>query len=157
MIYRARVRILPLVAIIATALAVAACAADLAEFSWPLRFAIRIIALLGAILPAYWLGGQSPAVTDGAGSHRTELASLAGHEMKTPLTGIKAYVELLADGDAEDEATRSEFLAGISSQVERLERAIDGLLGPTAELPAPFVEQSQPSKSILSKYPGRIG
>jgi signal transduction histidine kinase len=54
--------------------------------------------------------------------------SVAHHEMKTPLAGIKAYVELLADGDADDEVTREEFIDGISSQAERLERTIDELL-----------------------------
>jgi two-component system phosphate regulon sensor histidine kinase PhoR len=48
--------------------------------------------------------------------------------MKTPLSGIKAYVELLADGDAEDDATREEFLEVINSQADRLQRLIDNLL-----------------------------
>ena len=34
-----------------------------------------------------------------------EFVSAVSHEMKTPLAGIKAYVELLADGEAEDETT----------------------------------------------------
>jgi signal transduction histidine kinase len=59
--------------------------------------------------------------------------SVAGHEMKTPLAGIKAYVELLADGDADDDAIRAEFLDGIVSQVERLERVIEGLLAMTRD------------------------
>jgi two-component system, OmpR family, phosphate regulon sensor histidine kinase PhoR len=57
-----------------------------------------------------------------------EFVSAVSHEMKTPLTGIKAYVELLADGDAEDEATREEFLSVIEVQAERLQRLIDNLL-----------------------------
>jgi two-component system phosphate regulon sensor histidine kinase PhoR len=48
--------------------------------------------------------------------------------MKTPLSSVRAYVELLADGDAEDEATREEFLGVIHSQTERLQRLIDNLL-----------------------------
>ena len=35
-----------------------------------------------------------------------EFVSAVSHEMKTPLAGIKAYVELLADGDVKDEQTR---------------------------------------------------
>ncbi len=43
-----------------------------------------------------------------------EFVSAVSHEMKTPLAGIKAYVELLVDGDAEDEKTREEFLGVIN-------------------------------------------
>ncbi len=57
-----------------------------------------------------------------------ELVSGVSHEMKTPLAGIKAYVELLADGDAEDSATQEEFLAVISSQADRLLQLIDNLV-----------------------------
>lgn len=57
-----------------------------------------------------------------------EFVSAVSHEMKAPLSGIKAYVELLADGDAEDDATREEFLGVINSQADRLQRLIDNLL-----------------------------
>ena len=57
-----------------------------------------------------------------------EFVSSVSHEMKTPLAGIKAYVELLADGEAEDEATREEFLGIINGQTDRLQRLIDNLL-----------------------------
>jgi two-component system phosphate regulon sensor histidine kinase PhoR len=57
-----------------------------------------------------------------------EFVSAVSHEMKTPLSGIKAYVELLADGDAADEATREEFLNVINSQADRMQRLIDNLL-----------------------------
>ena len=48
--------------------------------------------------------------------------------MKTPLAGIKAYVELLADEDVTDQALREEFLGVINSQADRLQRLIDNLL-----------------------------
>lgn len=57
-----------------------------------------------------------------------EFMSAVSHEMKSPLAGIKAYVELLADGDAEDEQTREEFLGVINVQADRLQRLIDNLL-----------------------------
>lgn len=57
-----------------------------------------------------------------------EFVSSVSHEMKTPLAGIKAYVELLADGDAEDEQTREECLHVINTQADRLQRLIDNLL-----------------------------
>lgn len=57
-----------------------------------------------------------------------EFVSAVSHEMKTPLAGIKAYVELLADGDVQDEQTREEFLDVINSQADRLRRLIDNML-----------------------------
>jgi two-component system phosphate regulon sensor histidine kinase PhoR len=57
-----------------------------------------------------------------------EFVSAVSHEMKTPLAGIKAYVEMLADGDAQDEQTQEEFLDVINSQADRLRRLIDNLL-----------------------------
>lgn len=64
-----------------------------------------------------------------AGQKRyAEFVSAVSHEMKSPLAGIKAYVELLADGDADDKPTREEFLGVISTQADRLQRLIDNLL-----------------------------
>ena len=64
-----------------------------------------------------------------AGQKRyAEFVSAVSHEMKSPLAGIKAYVELLADGEAEDPQTREEFVGVIGTQADRLQRLIDNLL-----------------------------
>ena len=68
-----------------------------------------------------------------------EFVSSVSHEMKTPLSGIKAYVELLADGEAEDAETRNEFLEVISGQADRLQRLIDNMLN-LARIEAGVVE-----------------
>jgi two-component system phosphate regulon sensor histidine kinase PhoR len=57
-----------------------------------------------------------------------EFVSSVSHEMKTPLSSIRAYVELLVDGEADDDKTREEFLGVINSQTDRLQRLIDNLL-----------------------------
>ncbi len=57
-----------------------------------------------------------------------EFVSAVSHEMRAPLSGIKAYVELLADCEAEDETQREEFLKVITTQTERLQRLVDNLL-----------------------------
>jgi len=54
--------------------------------------------------------------------------SAVSHEMKTPLASIRAYAELLADGDAEDPSTREEFFEVINTQVDRLQRLVQNLL-----------------------------
>jgi two-component system phosphate regulon sensor histidine kinase PhoR len=76
-----------------------------------------------------------------------EFVSAVSHEMKTPLAGIRAYVELLADGDAEDEATREEFLEIINGQTDRLQRLIDNLLN-LARIEAGVVEVHKQSQSL---------
>lgn len=73
--------------------------------------------------------------------------SAVSHEMKTPLSGIKAYVELLADGDAEDEKSREEFLGVINSQADRLQRLIDNMLN-LARIEAGVVTVSKQSQSL---------
>lgn len=57
-----------------------------------------------------------------------EFVSAVSHEMKTPLAGIKAYVELLADGEADDPQAQQEFLRGIASQADRLQNLVDDLV-----------------------------
>ncbi len=67
--------------------------------------------------------------------------------MKTPLAGIKAYVELLVDGDADDEQTREEFLNVINGQANRLQRLIDNLLN-LARIEAGVVQVSKEATSL---------
>lgn len=76
-----------------------------------------------------------------------EFVSSVSHEMKTPLAGIKAYVELLADGDAEDEETREEFLGVIDSQADRLQRLVENLLN-LARIEAGVVSVNKNNRSL---------
>lgn len=59
---------------------------------------------------------------------KTDFVSNVSHELRTPLASIKAYVEMLMDGEADDEATRREFLEIISGEADRLGRLIDNIL-----------------------------
>ena len=82
-----------------------------------------------------------------------EFVSAVSHEMKTPLAGIKAYVELLADCDAEDDKTREEFLEVIDSQADRLQRLVDNLLN-LARIEAGVVnvnKRSRPLNELLEE------
>lgn len=104
----------------------------LAGLPWWIHFGSNLLALflVGWLARRLSPGRLQNACDPDVAKDKPTPEFLAGarHEMRTPLAGIKAYVELLADGDADDEAVRAEFLTGIGSQVERLERAIDGLL-----------------------------
>jgi two-component system phosphate regulon sensor histidine kinase PhoR len=59
---------------------------------------------------------------------KNDFVSYVSHELKTPLASITAYAEMLLDGEADDEATRREFVAVIHSQARRLNRLIEDIL-----------------------------
>lgn len=59
---------------------------------------------------------------------KTEFVSHVSHELRTPLSSIKAYAELLVDGEATDEKTRQEFYHVIQGEADRLSRLIDNIL-----------------------------
>jgi signal transduction histidine kinase len=54
--------------------------------------------------------------------------SAVTHELKTPLTAIRMYGELLRDDLVADDATRRDYYATITAESERLSRLIDNVL-----------------------------
>ena len=59
---------------------------------------------------------------------KSDFVSKASHELRTPLSSIRAYVEMLVDGEANDELKRQEFYRVIHNETERLGRLIDNML-----------------------------
>jgi len=59
---------------------------------------------------------------------KNDFVGHVSHELKTPLSSITAYSEMLVDGEAEDEETRREFYSIIQKQAERLRRLIEDIL-----------------------------
>ncbi|MCP4376294.1 MAG: PAS domain-containing protein [bacterium] len=59
---------------------------------------------------------------------KTDFVSNVSHELKTPLASIKAYIEMLIDGEAEDEQTKLDFYDIISGETDRLHRLIENIL-----------------------------
>ncbi len=59
---------------------------------------------------------------------KSDFVSSVSHELRTPLSSIKAYVEMLVDGEADDEETRADFYNVIQSETNRLSRLIDNIL-----------------------------
>jgi len=59
---------------------------------------------------------------------KNDFVSNVSHELRTPLASIKAYVEMLIDGEAEDERTQREFYEVIQNEANRLSRLIDNIL-----------------------------
>ncbi len=59
---------------------------------------------------------------------KNQFVSSVSHELRTPLASIKAYVEMLIDGEAADEQTAREFYDVIHNEANRLGRLIDNIL-----------------------------
>jgi len=59
---------------------------------------------------------------------KSEFVSKASHELRTPLSSMRAYVEMLVDGEAQDEETRQEFYGIIQAETDRLARLVDNML-----------------------------
>ncbi|CAN5399985.1 hypothetical protein BH10PLA1_BH10PLA1_02540 [soil metagenome] len=59
---------------------------------------------------------------------KNDFVSNVSHELRTPLASIKAYVEMLIDGEAEDKKTEGEFYEIIQNEANRLGRLIDNIL-----------------------------
>jgi len=59
---------------------------------------------------------------------RTEFVANVSHEIKTPITAIKGFVETLEDGRVKDEGDVRRFLGIIANHVSRLESIIEDLL-----------------------------
>ena len=59
---------------------------------------------------------------------KNDFVSSVSHELRTPLASIKAYVEMLIDGEAQDHKTQREFYEVIQNEANRLSRLIDNIL-----------------------------
>ncbi len=59
---------------------------------------------------------------------KNDFVSSVSHELRTPLASIKAYVEMLIDGEAQDPRTQREFYEVIQNEANRLSRLIDNIL-----------------------------
>ncbi|HIJ67826.1 MAG TPA: HAMP domain-containing protein [Planctomycetes bacterium] len=59
---------------------------------------------------------------------RTDFIANVSHELKTPLTLMKGYVETLADGHITDSESAGRFIKIISTHTQRLENIVNDLL-----------------------------
>ena len=59
---------------------------------------------------------------------RTDFVSNVTHELKTPLTSIKGFIETLRYGKVEEKEVANKFLDIIDIEVERLSRLIEDIL-----------------------------
>ena len=92
----------------------------------PLRTGL-VIAWAAAILAivAVALGGRAILQMS---ERRIRFASAVTHELRTPLTAMQLHLDLLNSGLVEDESKKSEFLATICSEAQRLNQLVENVL-----------------------------
>jgi signal transduction histidine kinase len=59
---------------------------------------------------------------------RAAFVSAVTHELRTPITSLRLYADMLGEGMVADEARRGEYLATIRSEAERLGRLVENVL-----------------------------
>ncbi len=59
---------------------------------------------------------------------RSQFVSSVSHELKTPISAVRAFAELLDMGRVKSEQERAEYLRTIVGESERLSRLVDGVL-----------------------------
>lgn len=80
------------------------------------------LAFLGTMVVIENIGEAHNAKT-----RHAEFVSSVAHELKTPMSGIKAYVEMLMDGECDAEET-AELHGFINEQIDRLTRLVNSML-----------------------------
>jgi signal transduction histidine kinase len=88
---------------------------------------------LAALLATAAVGGlfalyRMVAVQLTFAERRDNFVSAVTHELKTPLTAIRMYGEMLRDGMVQDETARREYYAIITAEGERLTRLINNVM-----------------------------
>jgi signal transduction histidine kinase len=85
-----------------------------------------LLLLLGAL--ALFAGYRMAAAVVGFAERRNNFVSAVTHELKTPLTSIRMYGEMLRDGVVADSDKRDRYYRIITAESERLSRLIDNVL-----------------------------
>jgi signal transduction histidine kinase len=75
-----------------------------------------------------WAVYRTVAAAVDFSERRSNFAAAVSHELKTPLTAIRMYGEMLRDGMVSDEAKEKEYSATITAEAERLTRLIQNVL-----------------------------
>lgn len=95
------------------------------------RARLGVVTLGGAVvllvLGGAWLAARTVRVELAYAQRRTDFVSAVTHELKTPLTAIRMYAEMLRDGMVPEER-RAEYLGTLTSESDRLSRLVANVL-----------------------------
>jgi signal transduction histidine kinase len=106
---------------------------DPARLTASARLVTLTVVLLIALALAAILAGGYFVATDtrrqlALAQKKTDFVSNVSHELKTPLTSIRMFAELLSQGRVDDPAKREHYLRIITHESERLTRLINNVL-----------------------------
>ena len=104
-----------------TALMRAACIANI-------TIGLLIAVLVLAIVVGSWLIVRNLNFELTRARQKTDFVSNVSHELKTPLTSIRMFSELLAEGRVNDSAKQKSYLQIITAEAARLTRLINNVL-----------------------------
>ncbi len=90
-------------------------------------YAIGLLLIIASTV-GLWAVYRRVATAVHFAERRSNFAAAVSHELKTPLTAIRMYAEMLRDGMVPEEAKRREYYDTITSESERLTRLIDNVL-----------------------------
>ena len=85
------------------------------------------VAFAAILAGAYFVAADTRRQLDLA-RKKTDFVSNVSHELKTPLTSIRMFAELLADNRVSDPEKRSRYLRIIAGESERLTRLVNNVL-----------------------------
>ena len=89
--------------------------------------------LAGVLVAAILAGGtlllRQARLSEEEAAQKTSFVANVSHELKTPLTTIRLYAELLEQGRVTDESKRIEYLGTIGRETQRLARLVNNVLG----------------------------
>lgn len=86
--------------------------------------ALLLVATLLGLAAVYRMAAYAVAYAQ----RRSDFVAAVTHELKTPLTAIRMYGEMLRDGMVEDEARKNKYYRTIVAEGERLSRLVDNVL-----------------------------
>ena len=94
-----------------------------ASWVYGLSAALALTAVLG-LVALYRMVSVAVAFAE----RRSNFVAAVSHELKTPLTAIRMYGEMLRDGIVASDAKRAEYYRHITAESERLSRLINNVL-----------------------------
>jgi signal transduction histidine kinase len=93
---------------------------------------VTLVLLITLALAAILAGGYLVAIDTrrqlAIAQQKTDFVSNVSHELKTPLTSIRMFAELLAEDRVKEPEKRSRYLRIIASESERLARLVNNVL-----------------------------